>query len=384
MIGAESNSSNTPEAFNLELFFELSPDLICIAGYDGYFKRINPTVVKILGYTPKELFARPINDFVHPDDKEITASNRANLRKGVPLLNFENRYLTKSGETVWLSWTSMPVDSAKVVFAIAKVITHRRKLDEERNELLANFTRINNELKQLTYTTSHDLRTPVNNLLAIFGLLDVSKINDEETLLCIDMLKASTENLKTTLNTYVDVLNRKESLHVAVEELDLQQCLDETMLSLSSLIQSSKTVMHVDFSAVKKALFNRAYLESILLNLITNSIKYAKPDTYPVIYISSQRVNGITQLIFADEGLGFDMDKVKDRIFGFNQTFHHHHDSKGIGLYLVYNHVISLDGKISVESKVNEGVKFTISLNRNSIPTVQKRLKCYICSKLNT
>ncbi|HTE01907.1 MAG TPA: PAS domain-containing sensor histidine kinase [Mucilaginibacter sp.] len=360
---ATISHKNSTDVFNLELFFELSPDLLCIAGYDGYFKKINSTVSRTLGYSNEELFARPIDSFVHIEDRDITARKRESIIKDIPLLNFENRYVTKGGEIVWLSWTSMPIKSDQVVFAIAKIITHKKKLEEDRNALLTDLTKINNDLKQLTYSTSHDLRLPVSNLLSVFNLLDVSKIQDEETLEFIDMLKSSTENLKDTLNSYVDALNQKNALTVHTEELDLGKCLNAVLQSLRSLIQSSKSIIQVDFSAFKKIEFNKAYLESILLNLITNSIKYAKPDHSPVISIYTQVENGVNQLIFADEGRGFDMDKVKDKIFGLNQKFHNHADnnSKGIGLYLVYNHVINLGGRIAIESKVNEGVKFIIS-----------------------
>ena len=118
------------DSFDLEYFFELSPDLLCIAGYDGYFKKINSAVSKTLGYSQEELFASPINSFVHPDDQIITSKNRQSLTEDQPLLNFENRYITKSGETVWLSWTSMPVKRDRLVFAIAKVVIYKKKLEE--------------------------------------------------------------------------------------------------------------------------------------------------------------------------------------------------------------------------------------------------------------
>jgi signal transduction histidine kinase len=103
------------------------------------------------------------------------------------------------------------------------------------------------------------------------------------------------------------------------------------------------------------------YMESMLLNLVTNAVKYAKPGQAPVIYISTKIKDGRKQMIFADEGLGFDMDKVKDRIFGINQKFHDHADSKGIGLYLVHSHVVRMGGQIEVASKVNNGTTFTIT-----------------------
>ena len=354
-------NSTDSYTYNLALFFDLSPDFLCIAGYDGYFKKINPIVSKTLGYTNEELFSKPIDEFVHIEDRKVTSKKRENIIKDTPLLNFENRYLTKSGEIVWLSWTSMPIKSEQVVFAIAKNITHKKKLEEDRNLLLNNLTKINNELKQLTYSTSHDLRLPVSNLLSVFNLLDTSKIQDEETLEFIAMLKTSTESLKDTLNSYVDILSQKNVLNVHTEDIDINYHLNTVLHSLRSLIQNSKAIIQVDFTEFEKVKFNKAYLESIFLNLITNSIKYTKPDYSPVISIYTRYENDIKQLIFTDEGQGFDMDKVKDKIFGFNQKFHNHADSKGIGLYLVYNHIISLGGRIAIESKVNEGAKFIIS-----------------------
>lgn len=366
--GMLNKFKNSKDILNFELFFELSPDLLCIAGYDGYFKRVNPSVCKTLEYSYEELYAKPIHEFIFNEDKDITARHRNNLIQNNSLLNFENRYVTKSGEIIWLSWTSIPVDSDKVVYAIAKNISHRKKLEEDRNFVIANLTKFNDDLKLLTYKTSHDLRSPVHNLLAVFDMLDVSKIHDQETLVFIEMLKSATGTLKDTLNDYVEVLNQKDDLNILLEEVSFYDALKTVRQSLSSLIQSSGATLNIDFSEVDKVTFNKAYLESIFLNLITNSIKYAKPDSLPVMHIYSRNVNGINQLIFADEGQGFDMDRVKDRIFGFHQKFHNYVDSKGIGLYLVYNHITRLGGSIAVQSKINEGATFTISFKNVAGP----------------
>ncbi len=350
--------------FKYELFFELSPDLLCIAGYDGYFKKINHAVANTLGYSFEELYARPINDFVYHDDKDLTSKVRHELTQSKPLYNFENRYLNKNGEIIWLSWTSLPVDSEKLVFAIAKNITHKKRIEAERNSLLANLTKVNNELKQLNYTTSHDLRSPVTSLLSIFDMLDVTRITDQETIELIDILKLAGEQLKQTLNNYVDVLSEKHSAHANLEEVDLNECLNSVVKSISSLIQTSKITINTDFSEVNKIKFNKSYMESVFLNLITNSIKYTKPNDLPIVSIHTESVGKTIRLIFEDNGLGFDMEKVKDKIFGLRQTFHDHKDSKGIGLYLVYNHITSLGGKIDVESKINEGTRFIITIKK--------------------
>src|SRR5688572_2542380 len=120
--------NRSKDILNFELFFEVSTDLLCIAGFEGYFKRINPAVSKLLGYSNEELYAKPISEFIYFKDRHITGEHRKNLLKDTPLTNFENRYVTKSGEIIWLAWTSIPVYKDEVVYAIAKNITHKKKL----------------------------------------------------------------------------------------------------------------------------------------------------------------------------------------------------------------------------------------------------------------
>jgi signal transduction histidine kinase len=130
--------------------------------------------------------------------------------------------------------------------------------------------------------------------------------------------------------------------------------------SIQHLVHRAKAQINIDFSAFSTLNFNKTYLESIFLNLITNAIKYAKADEYPVINIYTQLVDGRKQMIVQDNGLGFDAEKVKDRIFKMYQTFHNHPEAKGVGLYLVHTHVVEMGAKISVHSEVNKGTTFII------------------------
>lgn len=346
---------------NFEKFFDLSPDLLCIAGYDGYLKRVNPAVSKLLGYSNEELLFKPINEFVYHDDRNSTSIARNELRNKISLFNFENRYVTKSGAIVWLIWTSLPIENDKLIYAIAKNITYKKELEEERNIHLAQLTKINHEFKQLTYSTAHDIKSPVNNMLSVFELLDLSTIKDSETLEFISILKSSTEGLKQTLNEYVAILNEKNEINSHLEELSLNTISNEVLLSINSIINNSSAIINVDFSQFDSIIFNKGYLKSIFLNLLTNAIKYSKSDYVPIISIYSKFVDGNKQLIISDNGIGFDMHKVKDKIFGLHQKFNSNIDSSGIGLYLVYNHITSLGGQIVLESKKNEGAKFIIS-----------------------
>ncbi len=347
--------------YNMGLFFDLSPDLLCIAGFDGYFKKLNPAFIQLLGYEETELYHKPINHFVYGEDLEMTIQSRVNVIKGNPLLNFENRYQTKNGEIIWLSWTSIQAENEKLIYAIAKNITQKKKLEEERNGMIARLTQSNQELKALTYTTAHDLRAPVNNLIAIFSIIDTLKIQEPELLEFLEMLKLSTHGLKSTLDNYVDSLSQKEVLNQPVEELELASIFEKVKNVVNSLLLNSKTTITTDFSALPLINFNGAYLESIFLNLITNSIKYAKPGHTPEIRVISRVNDALPQLIYQDNGLGFNMGKDGDKIFGFKETFHSYSDSKGIGLYLIYNHITSLGGRIEIQSQPNKGAKFIIT-----------------------
>ncbi|MDN3690700.1 PAS domain-containing sensor histidine kinase [Cyclobacterium jeungdonense] len=349
-------------SFKMELFFELSLDLFSVAGFDGYFKRVNPALKKVLGYPDEILYGRPINSFIHKEDLDATVETRNYIiSDGIPLLNFENRYLTYSGDIIWLSWTSVPAKEEGFIYAVAKNITHKKKLEEDRNSLITKLTQSNKKLKELTFTTSHDLRSPVNNLLSLFSIFNASTMEKSEILEFIELMQLSTEGLKNTLDGYVDDLSRRDVLAVTVEPLNLERVLKKVVNSIKSLIEASNTVVQFDFSACKEVSFNEAYLESICLNMLTNSIKYAKPGVSPVISIHSNMTIGQTQLVFEDNGIGFDMDKIGDKVFGFRETFHTNRDSKGIGLYLVHNHITALGGKIEIDSKPGQGARFTIT-----------------------
>jgi len=348
----------------LNEFFMLSGDLLCIAGFDGFFKRINPAVSLLLGYTEEELFSRPINEFVFTDDKTATIDSRLQVYSGKPLRHFENRYLTKAGDIVWLSWTSMPLLDQQLVIAIAKDVTKKKLQEEERNIFIDNLTKINEDLKQFTRMTSHDMRSPVSNLLAIFNLLDLSKIEDGETLELIRLLKSTSERLHETLDNFVDVMIQSDKLNVPVENVMLSVALSTVERSIHSIITDAGGLITQDFSAFDEIPFNTMYMESILLNLITNAIKYAHPGRRPHISIATKVFDGLQQLVISDNGLGFDLEKVKDRIFVLHQVFHDRQDSKGVGLHLVNTHVRAMGGEINVESKVNEGTTFVISFKK--------------------
>lgn len=337
-------------------FFELSADLCFIAGFDGYFKKVNHTVCETLGYTEEELYASPIDSFVFESDQEATIRSRQRVLSAQTLYHFENRYVTKQGEIVWLSWTSKAIQKDELVFAIAKNVTHRKHLEYERTALLADLQRANKDLKQLGLVASHDLRSPVSSLIMAFDLIDVDALPDGETKDLVAMLKESGHNIHLSLSRYLDMMSDASTQGSAMADVDLEACLRLVHRSIANLLERSGATVHADFSRAETVRFHTSSMESIFLNLITNAVKYARPGVAPVISIRSSP----GQVVVSDNGMGIDLDKLGDRLFKLNQTFHDHPDAKGVGLYLVKRHVERMGGTISVESTVGKGTTFTL------------------------
>lgn len=359
------NMPNTPE-YSLEPFFESLPELLCIAGFDGYFKKINPALCKLLKYTEAELYAHPINTFVHPEDQALTETHRRNLYAGKPLINYENRYLTKDGETVWLSWNSIPQQEEGLVYAIAKNITSNKEHEVARNAMLAEMTRANERLKQMNYATSHDLRSPVANLISLFSILDHSKITDPQTQEFIQMMTEAANELEQMLNRYLDQIEKSQAQDAQLEILSIHTTVEKVKKPLFYLIAGSHARITLDLKAFDTLTFKQSYLEGIFLNLITNSIKYAHPDRPPMISIETRLCDGNKQIRYTDNGIGFDSKSLKDRIFRLHEKFHNNKDGKGIGLYLIACHMRELGGHIEVSSQVNVGTTFTLHFARES------------------
>lgn len=347
--------------YNLDYFFELSPDVMCIADYDGYFKKVNPALVKTLGYSEEELFSKPISEFIHEDDRSLTSKKRKNLLNINELTQFENRYVHKNGGIVWFHWSSITLKDEQIIYAVAKDITIKKNIELERNNLLKQLSESNKDLKHFNYSSSHDLRSPLSNLVALHQLIDESKIKEPEVLEYIKLLRLSTENLQEVISSYLDRWIKKDRLNLELRPLNFEEVLATTQNSIKQLIEKNNVIVQYNFEAAPTVNFNLNFLQSIFLNLLTNSIKYANPGVDSVIRISSSRSEDSIKLIFEDNGSGIDLKSAGDKIFKIHQQFHGNEDSKGIGLYLVYNHITSLGGNIKLESKLNEGVRFTLT-----------------------
>ena len=327
---------------------------------------VNEAFTQMTGYTAEEVKGNTLSILVGPlTDKEERAKVRQAINKEesgeMRVINYK-----KNGDTFWVSASVFPLKDrfGKTTHwvSIQRDITRRKIAEAEREQLLNELIQNNKELKQFSYITTHNLRAPLTNLLSIAKMIDLTKITDKRTIALIDGFRKSTHHLSNTLNDLIEILIIKENQHLPTQEIGFSDVLHNVQVSIANTLAETKAEIESDFSLAPFVIFSGAYLESIFLNLITNSIKYAHPDRHPIIQIiSTLDKEGNKKLIFSDNGLGMDLERVKDRIFGLYQRFHNHTNSKGIGLYLVHSQITSLGGKIEVASALNIGTTFTIT-----------------------
>ena len=148
MAKRKKNSESKLEQLE-DRFFANSIDMLCFLDFSGHFKRLNPAWERTLGFTREELMSRPFIEFVHPDDRERTLKQNADVRAGGKALAFENRYLCKDGSYRWFRWNAAPDSTEKVIYSVARDITESKRAEEERERLVVELQAALAEVKTL-------------------------------------------------------------------------------------------------------------------------------------------------------------------------------------------------------------------------------------------
>jgi PAS domain S-box-containing protein len=275
----------------------------------------------------------------------------------------------KSGEEFWINFSMIPVTDKEGEhshwISIQRDVTVEKEREKEREQLIRELTQNNKDLKQFSYITSHNLRAPLSNLTGLLNLIEEIPIEDSELKEIINGFSKSTHLLNETINDLVKVIIIKDNPSIQKEKLLIKDVFENVFNQLSFLISANKPILKIDLEVETIFDINKSYLESIFLNLLTNAINYREPSRQLRISIATKVEDNKLFMTFKDNGIGIDLEKNNDKIFGLYQRFHNYPESKGLGLYLVKSQVESMGGTISVDSNVGKGTTFTIVFKYN-------------------
>jgi signal transduction histidine kinase len=240
-----------------------------------------------------------------------------------------------------------------------KVVLMNNGLEKRITKRTNYLTKQNKQLEEFAFVVSHNFRAPVSNLHSLIEIYDEEEDPSTKELL-IEKLKTTITNLDTTLNDLLSGISIKNDSKKEKQNLLFHTHFVNVVDSLKGDIVKSGAIITSDFLKMPAIEYSAVYLESILLNLLSNALKYSSPLRTAKIHFQSQIINDETVLTVCDNGLGIDLKEHGKDIFGFNKVFHKHPDAKGVDLFLMKAQVEGMGGTISVESTVDVGTKFKI------------------------
>jgi PAS domain S-box-containing protein len=326
---------------------------------------VNPAFTKISGYNAEEIIGKSPEIFIGPDSDIEEHDKLIDAIKNKQECQIETLSYKKDQEAYWVNFNMLPVYDSEGELShwvsIQRDVTEDKKQEVEKEQLIKELTQNNKDLQQFSYITSHNLRAPLSNLTGLLNLIDDIPIENPELKEIIDGFNRSTHLLNETINDLVKVIIIKDNPSIEKESLLLKDIFEDVFSQLDFLIGLHKPIILFNFEDVSFLNTNKSYLESILLNLLTNSIKYKSDKRKLKININAHQLGDSVVLIFKDNGIGIDLERNKDKVFGLYQRFHDYPDSKGLGLYLVKSQVETMGGTISIESKVGVGTTFSLT-----------------------
>jgi two-component system sensor histidine kinase/response regulator len=367
--------------------------MLCIAGFDGYFKRVNPAWKRVLGYTEEELLSRPYVEFTHPDDRRATVTQASKLSTGEEVIYFENRYLHKDGTFRWLLWTSTPYPELQVMYAAARDITERKAAEEtlaqyaldlgaSHRALEDQAARLAQLVKELETARrraeeavevkgaflanmSHEIRTPLNAILGMTGLaLQTRLTTDQRDYLSTVM--ASAESLLAIINDILD-FSKIEAKRLELErvDFDLREAVGNAakLLAVRAAEKGIELACHIDADVPEVLVGDEGRLRQVLLNVMGNAIKFTDAGEVVLRVTVDQRDERRTTLHFAvtDTGIGIPQDKQAQIFQAFTQadsSTTRRFGGTGLGLAIALRLVELMSGRLWVASEVGRGSTF--------------------------
>ena len=248
-------------------------------------------------------------------------------------------------------------------------ITERKLVELEREQIISDLIQHSKDLEHFGYMVSHNLRLPVANIIGFSDLLREDDLEDEERKEYMSALFTSVKKLDDVVIDLSQILQVKKKVNVYKEEVSFSQLVTDIRESISSAFEKEEVKVETDFNEIDNVITIKSYMYSVFYNLISNSLKYKQKNVPLLLEIKSSLKDGIIQLTFKDNGMGINLTKYKDHVFGLYKRFHMSIDGKGMGLFMVKTQVESMGGSIKIESEVNKGTEFTIEFQESNLKT---------------
>lgn len=312
------------------------------------------------------------NNRVHPEDKEKYFLDFKNHSDSISSTYInEHRILCNDGNYKWI------LDIGKVIkrdedgkptrmIGTHTDITDRVENKDKITKTLNLVTKQNKKLQNFAHIVTHNLKEHSGNFENLLELHDASNSEDEKQEI-ISYLKLTANSLKQTIKDLNQIVSVQSNKEITVEKIYISKYINRVLKVLDINIKESNTTINNYIDDNIFIIFSPAYMESIIQNLLTNAMKYKHPERDPLINISHSVMNDNIYLNISDNGIGIDLDKFGDDIFGLYKTFHQNKNAEGVGLYLVKNQVESFGGKIDVSSTPNIGTTFTITIPNKKV-----------------
>lgn len=364
--------------------FDYAPIGMALVSTRGDWIKVNNMLCQMLGRKEQQLLKETFQNITHPDDLDKDLQQMHQLLAGqITNYQMDKRYLDESGRIIWASLhvTLVRDQQGQPLYFVSQIqdITERKKhldrlqadieerklLERERRQALEIINAQNERLMNFAHIVSHNLRSHAGNIQMLTDMiLKEEDVNEKNEL--IGMLGINAVNLLQTLLHLNEVVDVNAAGAENLKRLNLVKEIRKIGTVLSGSLKQASAELSVKVASDIEIEYDPAYLESILLNLLSNGIKYRNPKRPLKIFIRAYTNDGRLILEIEDNGLGIDLDLYGQKIFGMYKTFHGNKDAHGIGLFLVKNQVEAMGGNITVESSLGEGTIFRVEFKKTA------------------
>ncbi|HEV3329882.1 MAG TPA: response regulator [Bryobacteraceae bacterium] len=375
--GIETERMRQRLSDELDQFFALSLDMLCISDLRGYIQRLNPAWEKTLGFSAAEMCSRPWVDCVHPDDRQAALDAVAGFDKGVELTHLELRFLAKDGSYKWLVGSATPALDRGLVFAAVSDVTERKVLEEQLRSQNLQLEQQNRNIEaasrmktEFLANMSHELRSPLNGIIGFTELLYDGKLGglSERPREFVGRIHASASHLLKLINGVLD-LSKIEAGHLEFhpERLFVSQVIREVTGILSGLAAEKQIQFETEIdAAVDEVVIDAGRFRQVLYNYLSNALKFTGENGRIVVRLKSESDTEF-RLEVSDTGIGISEPDIARLFVEFQQldaTTAKRYQGTGLGLALTKRIVEAQGGHVGVDSTPGVGSTFFAILPR--------------------